>query len=260
MTPKKHFKEDIDGLMYSLYLTNCDDFLNDLNTEVDTYLFSPPYNIGSSSPAIINFRKYGGYDSKSYRSIADYPDDLPEDMYQEQQIRVINKCVNTLKPEGVLLYNHKDRHCNGILIDPMLWLSKTNTELVDKVVWNRKTTHNNGRTQLRSVHEYIYVLKRKSNNTKRYYRPAHTKKKELTNPTSVWEIPIPRKSSHNAAFPLTLARSLINLFVPDGGIVCDPYSGSGTTMLAAKLENKAFIGCEILEKYFDSAIKRFKSI
>lgn len=44
--------------------------------------------------------------------------------------------------------------------------------------------------------------------------------------------------------------------VPAGGVICDPYMGSGSTGVAAVRNGFGFIGCEIEPLYFDSACKR----
>jgi site-specific DNA-methyltransferase (adenine-specific) len=43
---------------------------------------------------------------------------------------------------------------------------------------------------------------------------------------------------------------------PPGGIVCDPFAGSGTTGVAAINVGRSFIGSEILPEYHDVATKR----
>jgi site-specific DNA-methyltransferase (adenine-specific) len=44
--------------------------------------------------------------------------------------------------------------------------------------------------------------------------------------------------------------------VPAGGLVLDPYMGSGSTGVAVLATNRKFIGCEIDPRYFDIACRR----
>ena len=72
----------------------------------------------------------------------------------------------------------------------------------------------------------------------------------------VWRIPPAVGNSHNAPFPLSLARHVVRLWSQENALVCDPYSGSGTTMIASMLEGRNFIGSEQLKKYFDLSLNR----
>ncbi len=53
---------------------------------------------------------------------------------------------------------------------------------------------------------------------------------------------------------------LIKLVTPKDGIVYDPFTGSGTTLLAAKFLNYDFIGVELDEKYVEISKKRLATI
>ena len=49
--------------------------------------------------------------------------------------------------------------------------------------------------------------------------------------------------------PLWLMRALVRDYSRPGELVCDPCAGAGTTLLAAKLEDRAWIGCDIDENH-----------
>lgn len=61
---------------------------------------------------------------------------------------------------------------------------------------------------------------------------------------------------HPAVFPLRLIEEIIKLSCPKGGVVLDPYCGSGTTLLAAKNQGRQYIGIDINPEYCDLSMKR----
>ncbi len=65
----------------------------------------------------------------------------------------------------------------------------------------------------------------------------------------------PREREHITQKPLNVMRELVKI-APSGGVVLDPFMGSGTTGVAAVLEGRQFIGSELTEHYHDVARKR----
>ena len=57
------------------------------------------------------------------------------------------------------------------------------------------------------------------------------------------------KNFHPTVKPTDLMRQLVRLVTPPGGVVLDPFTGSGSTGKAAILEGFEFIGCELTEEY-----------
>ena len=51
-------------------------------------------------------------------------------------------------------------------------------------------------------------------------------------------------NDHPTVKPLSLMRYLVRLFAPSGGVVLDPFAGSGSTGVAALQEGRSFIGIE----------------
>ncbi|MYJ86316.1 MAG: site-specific DNA-methyltransferase, partial [Rhodobacteraceae bacterium] len=63
---------------------------------------------------------------------------------------------------------------------------------------------------------------------------------------------------HTAIYPVHIIKELIKLLCPKGGVVLDPYVGSGTTAIAAIEEGRHFIGIEIDPSYCNLATKRIE--
>ena len=67
------------------------------------------------------------------------------------------------------------------------------------------------------------------------------------------------KNIHPTVKPTALMSYLIKLVTPDGGIVLDPFMGSGSTGKACMKEGFKFIGMEMERNYFDIAYLRTKA-
>jgi site-specific DNA-methyltransferase (adenine-specific) len=63
-------------------------------------------------------------------------------------------------------------------------------------------------------------------------------------------------TAHPTVKPLALMQFLVRLVTPPGGIVLDPFAGSGTTLSAALREGKQAIGIEQHEPYAQLAVQR----
>lgn len=64
---------------------------------------------------------------------------------------------------------------------------------------------------------------------------------------------------HPTQKPINLFRELIKVHSVSGDIVIDPFSGSGTTAIAADLENRRYEVAEISADYYDKSIERVKT-
>jgi len=77
------------------------------------------------------------------------------------------------------------------------------------------------------------------------------------NKRTVWNIPTkPFKEAHFAVFPPALIEPCILAGCPAGGVVLDPFMGSGTTGMVAAMYQRNFIGFELNPKYCKMAEKR----
>jgi DNA modification methylase len=67
------------------------------------------------------------------------------------------------------------------------------------------------------------------------------------------------KNNHPTVKPINLLTYLCRLITPKGGVILDPYMGSGSTGIAALLEGFQFIGMEMDEDYFKIAETRINN-
>jgi site-specific DNA-methyltransferase (adenine-specific) len=75
---------------------------------------------------------------------------------------------------------------------------------------------------------------------------------------NVWRIPpgASARAEHPAVMPLELAARAIRLSTWPGEVVLDPFAGTGTTLLAARLLGRRAVGIEVSERYCEQAVKR----
>ena len=228
----------------------CNDTLSALKNlpdeAIDMGVTSPPYNKQENKKGWLV--KNVQYDSAT--------DKLSENDYQNQQIQVLNELYRAIKPGGSFFYNHKIRWERGELLHPMSWLSQTDWTIRQEIIWDRNIAANIRGWRFWQVEERIYWL----------YKPADNKKigKELLSKhaklTSIWRFMPEGKNPHPAPFPLTLPLRAIYAIMDDNqGIIIDPYAGSGTTLLAAKLLGHKYIGIDISQEYIDMANDRINN-
>jgi DNA modification methylase len=77
----------------------------------------------------------------------------------------------------------------------------------------------------------------------------------LINEKENWK---PATNFHSTVKPIALMEYLIKMVTPKGGIVLDPFAGSGSTLVAAKQNNFQYIGIELDGEYIKIAEARLK--
>lgn len=80
----------------------------------------------------------------------------------------------------------------------------------------------------------------------------------LRYPTQVWKFQRDCLTSniHPTQKPVALIQQLIKTYTNEGELILDNCMGSGTTAIAAILENRRFIGFELDKEYYDKANER----
>lgn len=158
------------------------------------------------------------------------------------------------------------------------------------IIWNKPSVMPESvKDRCTKSHEYIFLLSKK----KKYYfdsesiaeptttfdsvirnrdvtklnnTPGRTKMKVLVrndyltrNKRSVWTVATqPLKEAHFATFPEKLIVDCIKAGCPEGGVVLDPFIGSGTTAIVARKLNRNYVGFELNPEYVSIANKRLR--
>lgn len=169
-----------------------------------------------------------------------FNDDLPEDIYQEQQVAIINECLRLLRPQGSLFYNHKIRMWNRRSSHPMSWILRSDAILHQEIIWNRRNSPALDKRILLPVDERIYWLCR---DKPKVFKSRATHKK------TIWDIAPETGNAHPAPFPEELVRACLTLVSEPGDRVYDPYAGSGTTLAVSQELGLDFVGTEIDPDY-----------
>jgi len=204
---------------------------------IDLTVTSPPYNLGEKHHTGNNV--FEAYDK--------YIDDMPEEEYQSQQIKVLNEIYRATKQGGSLMYNHKNRIKNGKQITPYEWLLKSDWTLKQEVVWFNRS-QNFDKCRFYPMTERIYWLSKGTNTNFTNAINQHDLIKDTAEGTD---------KEHKRAFPVKLAQRFIICF-PDAELIFDTYMGSGTTAIAAIRENRKYLGSELSKKYYELANKRIE--
>lgn len=202
---------------------------------IDLTITSPPYNLG--------VKHHTG--NKVFDAYDDYIDNIPENEYQQNQIKVLNELFRVTKQGGSLMYNHKNRIRNGIQITPYEWILKTNWTIKQEVVWFNGS-QNFDKCRFYPMTERIYWL---SKGVDTYFK-NEINQHDLINDTSEGT-----EKQHKRSFPIKLAQRFIMCF-QNSEIIYDPYMGSGTTAIASIKEKKKYIGSEISFNYCKIANER----
>ena len=215
----------------TIYHGDCMDILPDL-PKVDLVLTSPPFNLGNT------------HHTGDIRHQA-YDDDMPENEYQDWQVELLEILWEGVRDEGSLVYQHKNRIKDGVMITPYKWLLRTRWLIKQEVVWFNGS-QNFDKRRFYPMTERIYWLA----------KSGQTLLENILGLHDDWHIePAGTDGKFTRAYPEELAQRVIASF-PTAQSILDPFLGSGTTCYCAKKLNRYSIGIEIEEKYCEISAKR----
>lgn len=222
-----------------IYLTDCLDLMSKMDDKfVDIIVTSPPYNVGENT-------KY----------VDGYKDDRTEEEYFSWMCRVIEEGLRVTKKH--MFFNIQMlSHNRDVVME--LWY-KYKHRLKDIMIWVKHTAYPNGYGTMWSYYEFIFVFSNQAPHTRQFFDVNI--KEGFSNVLQGKHAGAENKYSdiHKATFPIYIPRTLIHRFAQEGDLIFDPFSGTGTTAVAAIKEGCNYIGSEINPKYHEVSLKRIQN-
>ena len=129
-------------------------------------------------------------------------------------------------------------------------MSKSSKYYYDSESIKEKSIHAGEQTSFNSPKKAMRNVDGKVSTGNEHPDALPTEVSELKNKRSVWTVnPKPYAGAHFAVFPFKLIEPCILAGAPVGGIVLDPFMGSGTTAQVAQNLGRQYIGCELNPDY-----------
>ncbi len=222
------------------------EFMNKLpEKSISLIVTSPPYNIKNSTGNGLTNGSGGKWPKAELIKGYDVHDDnMPHDKYVEWQRKCLTAMMRILKKDGAIFYNHKWRVQAGLLQDRHDIVEGFPVRQI--IIWKRAGGINFNPGYFLPTYEVIYMIA----------NPDFKLAEGANKMTDIWEIPQSKGNEHPAPFPIELAQKCIG--ASPGGVVLDPFMGSGTTALAAMAFKRDWIGIDISQDYCNMAEKRIK--
>lgn len=239
---------------------------------VDVVLTSPFYNTnkkaGKSRTLENTTVKKGQYNYVRYDV---FVDTMTDEEYSKYVITLFENFDRILKQNGCILWNvsyGQDGATEMLrLISDIT--RKTEFDCADIITWHKKSALPNSCSpnKLTRICEYIFVFCRKTE-----FYTFHANKdiisiREGSNQKMYSSIPNYIEAKNNdevcpynkATYSTELCKKLLEIYAPRGGVIYDPFMGSGTTAVACKEMNLHFIGSEISAKQCEWAKNRIEN-
>lgn len=240
-------------MAYELHQGEALAVLRDMDTaSVDAVVADPPYSSGGAfrgDRQAPTEQKYTGWSQnpdgssrKPTQSLAGFTGDTRDQRgYLVWSTMWMTECQRILKPGGTL----------AVFTDWRQLPTTTDAVQAAGLVWRAIAVWDKGvgrpvKGRFRNHVEYIvWATNGPHSNPQDVYPPTVLRH---TPPTS-------GKRVHLTEKPVGVIRDLLSL-TPPGGVVLDPFMGSGTTGVAAIETGRSFVGVEMSDHYFTVAAKR----
>ena len=220
--------------------SDCLDFLQGLEDEsVDLFVTDPPYEIANT-----NTGKTNGLGS----SIQGMLDELSASgICSSFDVAILNEMKRVCK--GLNMYFFCNRIQLPMYFDYFLKDKNVKFELIKWIKTNPAPTFNN---KYVNDTEYCFYVQSGNKCNPNNYNDA------LTVYTSKLNTSDKKAWLHPTIKPVPLLEKFIRNSSIKGDLVCDPFSGSGSTAIASISEGRRFAGSEINKKWFDLSVERIE--
>jgi site-specific DNA-methyltransferase (adenine-specific) len=211
---------------------------------VDLVVTSPPYNLKNSTGNGMKDGRGGKWkNARLINGYSDHSDCMPHDEYVAWQRECLGEMLRVIKDDGAIFYNHKWRVQGGLLQDRQDIVAGFPVRQI--IIWRRKGGINFNAGYFLPTYEVIYLIA----------KPDFKLASKANSYGDVWEFTQDMDNPHPAPFPVDLIERVISS--TDAKIVLDPFMGSGTTAMAARNQNRDFIGIDVSADYCKMAQDRY---
>jgi site-specific DNA-methyltransferase (adenine-specific) len=105
-------------------------------------------------------------------------------------------------------------------------------------------------------HEYVFML---TKSPRYFFDHDAVREASGANMRTIWTIPVQGSPlPHFAMFPEALVERCIKAGCPAGGVVLDPFAGTGTALKVARDHGRRAVGIELSPDYVELAIRRLR--
>ena len=247
-------------ILNKIFNEDCLDLMERLPLHfVDTVMTSPPYNTSRPGSALDKACANIRYD--------DYDDSKTEEEYIFWTLKIFKAFDLILKENGNVLYNMSYSSENTTLIWNVIAAiqQKTKFKVADCIVWKKPSTSPNSCSpnKLTRICEFVFVFCREEEIDTFYMNKgiSSTRKTGQIAYKNIFNyVTAPNNDGpcdiHKATYSTELCAKLMSMYTPSGGVVFDPFMGTGTTALACIRYGFHYVGAEISKRYCEYADKR----
>lgn len=213
------------------------------SASVELVVTSPPYNLKNSSGNGMKDGRGGKWkNALLVNGYSHYDDCMPHEEYVSWQRNCLSEMLRIIPSNGAIFYNHKWRVQDGLLQDRQDIVHGFPVRQI--IIWKRKGGINFNAGYFLPTYEVIYLIA----------KPKFKLSPRANAHGDVWEFKQEMKNIHPAPFPIALIDRILSS--TEAKTVLDPFMGSGTTAIAALLNDRKFLGIELSPNYVEMAEKR----